>query len=122
MDGGRREYLIEGVDVVELGVGVLGRVEVVYAGDFGEVDFISAVSGERQLSAWTNFWPRVRRNEARCTSPCILYLHYQTFARPLVRPFSPSSLSSSPPMSHTDPPYPYRKTADSPETFSQNPL
>lgn len=95
---------------------------MVYAGNFGEIVFICAVSGERQQSAWTNFWPRVRRNGARCTSPCILYLHCQTFVRPLVRPSSPLSPSSSPPMFCTDPLCPYRKTAGSPGTFSRNPL
>lgn len=51
MDGGCRKDLIEGVDVAKLGVGVLGGVKVVNAGDFGEVAFIRAISGERQLSA-----------------------------------------------------------------------
>lgn len=46
VDGWGGEDLIEGVDVAELGVGVFGGVEVVDAGDFGQVVFVGAVSGE----------------------------------------------------------------------------
>lgn len=46
VDGWGGEDLFEGVDVAELGVGVFGGVEVVDAGDFGEVVFCGAVSGE----------------------------------------------------------------------------
>ena len=45
MDHGGGEDLVEGVGVAELGVGVFGRVEVVDAGDFGEVGGGGAVSG-----------------------------------------------------------------------------
>lgn len=41
----RGEDLLEGVDVAELGVGVLGGVEVVDTGDFGKVGGGGAVSG-----------------------------------------------------------------------------
>lgn len=36
--------MVEGVDVLELGVGVFGRVGMVDAGDFGEVVGCGAVS------------------------------------------------------------------------------
>ena len=39
------EDLVEGVDVAELGVWVFGRVEVIDAGDFGQVVRVGAVSG-----------------------------------------------------------------------------
>ena len=45
MDHGGGEDLVEGVGVAELGVGVFGGVEVVDAGDFGEVSGGGAVSG-----------------------------------------------------------------------------
>ena len=45
MQCGRSEDLIEVVDIAELGVGVLGRVEVVNAGDFCEVACVGTVPG-----------------------------------------------------------------------------
>ncbi len=45
VDHGGGEYLVEGVGVAELGVGVFGGVEVVDAGDFGEVSGVGTVSG-----------------------------------------------------------------------------
>lgn len=50
VDFGGGENLVEGVDVVELGVGVFGRVKMVDAGYFGEVGGCGAVSGGEWLS------------------------------------------------------------------------
>lgn len=53
VDLGRGEDLVEGVDVLELGVRVFDGVEVVDAGDFGEVGGLSSESGEKlTVSIW----------------------------------------------------------------------
>ena len=56
VDSGGGEDLVEGVDIAELGVRVFGGVEVVDAGDFGQVACISAVSGGWWPSAWMKFF------------------------------------------------------------------
>ena len=85
VDHGGGEDLVEGVDVAELGVGVFGGVEVVDAGDFGEVGGGGAVSGGGRgwLAGWVCFlgiyWGKEGRKE-ELTSPCTPSLHFQTFA------------------------------------------
>ena len=67
VDHGGGEDLVEGVGVAELGVGVFGGVEVVDAGDFGEVGGCGTVSGGGRgwLVGWdcclVMFWGRERR-------------------------------------------------------------
>ena len=89
VDHGGGEDLVEGVDVTELGVGVLGRVEVVDAGDLGKVGGSGVVSGggRGRLVGWGCFLGDILGKEGRegeLTSPCTPSLHFQTFAPRLV--------------------------------------
>lgn len=83
VDHGGGEDLVEGVGVAELGVGVFGGVEVVDAGDFGEVGGGGAVSGRGR--GWLVGWDRGKvGSKGGLTSPCTPSLHFQTFAPRLV--------------------------------------
>ena len=80
VDHGGGENLVEGVGVAELGVGVFRGVEVVDAGDFGEVGGGGAVSGGGRgwLVGWDCFSESLRGKKGgkgsslfHVLSPCI---------------------------------------------------
>lgn len=86
MDHGGGEDLVEGVGVAELGVGVFGGVEVVDAGDFGEVGWGGAVSGNgKSVVSWVGtvssrwYFGGETGEKGELTSPYTPSLHFQTF-------------------------------------------